>query len=67
MNSTSSAGLYKVGIKFIFHWKGQLLIEVEPLRRVLAHVSIWFTTEKREVSSAKRLQFEGSPLDKSFI
>ena len=67
LNITSCACLVKSGLKIIFHWKAQLLITVRSLRKVAALDWMSLTTEKRDVSSAKSLQFEDTPFDKSLM
>ena len=67
LNITSCACLVKSGLKIIFHSKAQSLITVKSLR--MAAVPNWMslTTEKRDVSSAKSLQVEDTPFDKSLM
>ena len=67
LNITSCTCLVKSGLKIIFHWKAQLLITVRSLRKVAALDWMSLTTEKRDVSSAKCLQFEDTPFDKSLM
>ena len=59
--------LSQVRLKIIFHWKAQLLITDRSLRKVAALDWMSLTTEKRDVPSAKSLQFEDTPFDKSLI
>ena len=66
-NITSCACLLKSGLKIVFHWKAQLDIAFRSWLKVAALVWILFTTEKRDVSSAKSLQFEERSLGKSFM
>ena len=67
LNITSCACLVKSGLKIIFHWKAQLLITDRSLRKVAALDWMSLTTEKRDVLSAKRFQFEDTPSDKSLM
>ena len=55
-NITSCAGLLKSGLKIIFHWKAQLVIRLRSWLKVVALVQMLFTTERRDLSSAKSLQ-----------
>ena len=64
---TSCACLVKSGLKVIFQWKAQLLINVRSLRKVAAVDWMSLTTEKRDVSPAKSLQFEDTPFDKKIM
>ena len=66
-NISSCACLVKSGLKIIFHWKSQLLITVRSLSKVAVLDWMSLTTEKRDVSSAKSLQFEDTPFDKSLM
>ena len=56
-NISSCAYLVKSGLKIIFNWKSQLLITVRSLSKVAVLDWVSLTTEKRDVSSAKSLQF----------
>ena len=56
LNITSCICLLKSGLKIIFHWKHQLVIGLRSWPKVVAFVRMLFTTEKRDVSSAKSLQ-----------
>ena len=67
LNITSCTCLVKSELKIIFHWKAQLLITARSLRKVAALDWMSLTTEKRDVSSAKSLQFEDTPFDKSLM
>ena len=67
LNITSCACLVKSGLKIIFHWKAQLLITARSLRKVAALDWMSLTTEKRDASLAKSLQFEDTPFDKSLM
>ena len=64
---TSCACLVKSGLKVIFQWKAQLLINVRSLRKVAAVDWMSLTTEKGDVSPAKSLQFEDTPFDKKIM
>ena len=59
--------LSQVRLTIIFHWKAQLLITDRSLRKVAALDWMSLTTEKRDVLSAKRFQFEDTPSDKSLM
>ena len=67
LNITSCACSVKSGLKIIFYWKAQLLTAVRSLRKVATLDWLSLTTEKRDVSSAKSLQFEDNPFDKSLM
>ena len=67
LNITSCACFVKSGLKIIFHWKAQLLITARSLRKVAALDWMSLTTEKRDASLAKSLQFEDTPFDKSLM
>ena len=67
LNITPCACLLESGLKIIFHWKAQLAIAFRSWLKVVALVWMSFTTEKRNVSSAKSLQYEERLLDKSFM
>ena len=59
--------LLKSGLEIIFYWKAQLVIAFRSWLKVVALVRMLFTTEKRDVSSTKSLQFEERSFDKSFM
>ena len=59
--------LSQVRLKIIFHWKAQLLITDRSLRKVAALDWMSLRIEKRDVTSAKSLQFEDAPFDKSLM
>ena len=67
LNITSCACLLISGLKIIFHWKAQLVIVFRSWHNVVELVRMLFTTEERDVSSAKSLQFEESSLGRSFM
>ena len=67
LNITTCACLVKSGLKFNFHWKTQLLITVRPLCKVAALDWVLLTTTKRDVSSAKYLEFEDTLFNKSLM
>ena len=67
LNITDWACLLKSGSKIIFHWKARLVIAFRSWLNVVALDWMLFTTEKREVSSAKSLKFEERSFDKSFM
>ena len=67
LNITSCACLVKSGLKIIFHWKAQLLITFRSLHQIAALDWMSLTTGKRDVSSAKSLQFEDTLCDKSLM
>ena len=67
LNVTSCVCLLKSGLKIIFHWKVQLVIAFRSWLKAVTLVWMLFTTEKRDVSSVKSLQFEEISLDKSFM
>ena len=67
LNINSCACLLKSWLNIIFHWKAQLVIAFRFWLKVVALVWMLFTTEKRDVSSAKCLQFEERSLGKSFM
>ena len=54
-------------MNIIYRWKSQLLTTVRLLRKVAALDWFSLTTEKRDVSSTKRFQFEDTPFNKSLI
>ena len=58
LNISCCACLLRSGLKIIFHWKSQLVIEFRSFLKVVALVRMIFITEKRHVSSAKSLSFE---------
>ena len=64
LNITSCVCSFKSGLRIIFHWKSQLLITLRSLCKVAALDWMLLTNGKRDVSSAKRLQFENTPFDK---
>ena len=66
LNITSCPCLLKSGLKIIFHWKGQLVTAFRSWLKIVALVWMLFTTVKRDVSSAKSLQFEKRSLYKLF-
>ena len=55
---TSFACLLIWGLKFIFHWKAQLLIFSKSSFKLIPDWFISYTTEKSEVSPANNLGFE---------
>ena len=57
---TSWACLEGSELKLVFHWYAQLLIFDRSLFKILPDKVISRTTKKREVSSAKSLEFEGN-------
>lgn len=63
----SSASFLGSGFKFIFHWKGQLLIFSKYPLGSPAKVIIPWITENRDVSSANSLQSLLRPSDKFLI
>ena len=67
LNITSCACLVNSGLKIIFYWIAQLLITDRSLHKVAAFDRMSLTTEKRDVLSAKSLQFEDTPFDKSLL
>ena len=52
-------------LKFIFHWKVQVLMNFESLLISLAEVLTSWTTENKQVSSANNLHLLVSPFGKS--
>ena len=67
LNITSCACLVKSRLKIIFNWKAQLLITIRSLCKVAALDWMSLTTEKRDVPSAKNLQFGGTLFDTSLM
>ena len=65
LNIISCAYLLGSGLKLIFHWKVQLLINVKSLLISLAEVPMSWTTENKEVSSANNLHSLLRPSGKS--
>ena len=57
--------LLRSGLKLIFHWKSQLLINVKSLLISLAEVLMSWTTKNKEVSSANNLNSLLRPFGKS--
>ena len=57
--------LLRSGLKLIFHWKSQLLINVKSLLISLAEVLMSWTTKNKEVSSANNLNSFLRPFGKS--
>ena len=66
-NITSWACLLKSGLKFIVHWKAQILILFKSSLKVFADKGLSCITEKRYVPSANNLGFETKFSDQSFI
>ena len=62
---TSWACLLGSGLKFIFLWKAQSLILLKSLFQSVVLELIFWTTEKREISSANNFGFEFKSSDKS--
>ena len=67
LNITTWACLVKSGLKINFHWKSQLHITLRTLRKVAALDGMSLTTEKRDASCEKRLEYGESPFDKSLM
>ena len=59
---TSWACLLESGLKFIFHWKAQLLILAKSLFSSFADVFMSSVTESKDVSSANSLALEERPV-----
>ena len=64
LNIISYASLVKSGLNMIFHSKAQLLFTVRLLGKIATLDWMLLTTEKRDVSSTKKLQFEDTTFDK---
>ena len=58
LNIISYASLVKSGLNMIFHSKAQLLFTVRLLGKIATLDWMLLTTEKRDVSSTKKLQFD---------
>ena len=67
LRMTSWAYLLGSGLKFIFHWKAQSLILPKSLFKLVLIELIFWTTEKREVSSGNSFWFEVKSSDISLI
>ena len=61
---TSWACLEGSGLKLSFHWYAQLFIFSRSLFKAITDKSVSWTTENREVSSAKSLGFYDKSFDK---
>ena len=67
LNITSCACLLGSGLKLIFHWKAQSLINFKSLLISLAQVLTSWAMENKEVSSANNLHSFLRPFGKSLI
>ena len=65
LNITSCACLLGSGLKLIFYWKGQLLINFKSFLTSFAEILTSWDTQNKEVSSLNNLHSLLRPFDKS--